>query len=68
MINQEVIVKVVSVIMIFLIISALFMLSWNVVIQDIFNLRKINYIEAIVLNFTLRFLFQSVEFEKDKLE
>lgn len=68
MVNQEVIVKVVSVIMIFLIISALFMLSWNMVIQDIFNLRKINYVEAVVLNFTLRFLFQSVEFEKDKVE
>jgi hypothetical protein len=66
--NKELFVKSVSVISIFLIISALFMLAWNIVISDIFNVRRIAYWEAIVLNFTIRFLFQSVEFEKDKVE
>jgi hypothetical protein len=66
--NKELFIKSASVISIFLIISALFMLAWNIVICDIFNVRRIAYWEAIVLNFTIRFLFQSVEFEKDKVE
>ena len=66
--DNETVIKVVSVIAIFLIISGLFMLSWNIVISDIFNLRLISFIEALILNFTFRFLFQSVEFEKDKIE
>ena len=66
--NKELFIKSASVISIFLIISALFMLAWNIVICDIFNVRRIAYWEAIVLNVTIRFLFQSVEFEKDKVE
>lgn len=66
--DSETITKAISVIMIFLVISALFMLSWNMVISDIFTLRRITYMEAIVLNFTIRFLFQSVEFQKDTIE
>ena len=66
--TKELFVKSVSVMGIFLVISALFMLAWNIVLCDIFNVRRIAYWEAIVLNFTIRFLFQSVEFEKDKLE
>jgi hypothetical protein len=66
--DSDTITKVISVIVVFLVISGLLMLSWNIVISDIFTLRRITYIEAIVLNFTIRFLFQSVEFQKDKIE
>lgn len=52
----------------FLIASILGLVSqfiWNTIISDIFSLRQISFLEAILINVLLRIYFQNFAIEKD---
>lgn len=62
--NEETGIKIISYILMFLLMSYVLMLCFNASISDIFSTKKINFIDAICINFICRILFQTVEFEK----
>lgn len=62
--NEEGVIKIVTFFIVFLLMSYVLMLCFNFSISEIFVIRKINFLEAVCLNFICRILFQTVEFEK----
>lgn len=62
--NEEFFIKLITFFITFLLMSYVLMLCFNFSISEIFVIRKINFLEAVCLNFICRILFQTVEFEK----